>query len=559
MSGSEGGGPWRCAKPWRLAAVRFARIRAAFVAAAVAMVAVPGYAAAAERFAAPNGTGTACAKTTPCQLREAAEHATTADELNIYGNRGPYRLQSSLHTNSIEIRGLDGRPRLLFSAAATGGLIADQGPAGVENLYVEAPDDALEIPFAGGANNVVAVTTEDSADTCFVRNVGLTNVVCWARGTGSVAIEERANTGNTASQMADVTAIASGFNGIGILQRAESGHQGHLILRDVIARGGPFPNGLDLLASTDSSPSASASITSDHSNFQTRVGGGVGAQDPPVDATDQSAAPVFVDAAHGDFHEACGSPTIDHGNDLVSPTADFDGGPRKVGSAVDIGADEFVPGPLAVTQPATRIRPTSASLVGAVNPRGCAVTYHFEYGTTTAYGRRTPDQTLARGSSPRPVGVVAAHLLGATRYHSRLVATSASGTARAADRTFTTGDGFKGVKLALPTATVRHGRARIRLRCPAGAARSCTGTLKLKTAHKVRLRKSGRRRRVALGRRHFSIAAGRTAKVSVKLSRAGRTLLKKRGTLKARARVVATDKLGKRVTTSRKITLKLPR
>jgi hypothetical protein len=533
----------------------------ALAATVLVMATVPGYAEAAERWAAPNGQGTACTRAAPCRLLQAADPATSADVLFIRGDRGPYRLlQTSISTHAIEVHGVFGRPQLFFSNAGDSGFLAlTPTVSHVDNLRIEAPADALELPFGGEARDVVAVTTGTSETSCFVRDVILTNVLCWARGAGATALEDRADAGsNDVTDLRNTTAIASGVNGVAIRAAVTGSHSSSMSLTNVIARGGGGSFGVDLETATDNSPSASAQITTDHSNFVTHVGLGTGAQDPLP--TGQTAAPVFVDAAHGDFHQACGSPTIDHGAELLGlPATDFDGDPRVVNNAPDIGADEFVPGPVAVTQRATKITPTGATLTGAIHPRGCAVKYHFEYGLTTAYGRRTPDQTLARASSPRFVGAGAGPLVGATRYHFRLVATSGPRTARGADRTFTTVDSFAGVKILSKAASVRRGRARIRVRCPVGAASICTGTLRLRTAGKVRLRRGARRRVVALGRKRFSIPVGRTARVSVKLSRAGRRLLKKRRKLKARARAVATDAFGKGGTTNRRVTLRRPR
>ena len=57
----------------------------------------------------------------------------------------------------------------------------------------------------------------------------------------------------------------------------------------------------------------------------------------------QAAPPLFVDAAKGDYHEASGSPTIDAGAVDQLGATDFEGNPRVIGSAPDIGAYEFVP------------------------------------------------------------------------------------------------------------------------------------------------------------------------------------------------------------------------
>jgi hypothetical protein len=67
-----------------------------------------------------------------------------------------------------------------------------------------------------------------------------------------------------------------------------------------------------------------------------------------------SAAPAFVDAAHGDYHLASGSAGIDAGTPSGAPPTDIDGDARPQDgdgdgiAAVDIGYDE-VPGALAVT------------------------------------------------------------------------------------------------------------------------------------------------------------------------------------------------------------------
>src|SRR4051794_999486 len=533
------------------------KLALAVVATMVALAGVPGYAEAASRWAAPNGAGTACTQAAPCSLPEAANNATTADVVNIRGDRGPYHLTTEIGTLAIEVHGVFGRPRLFFSNSGDTAFLAERGGVSVDNLYVEATsEDAFGVSNGGTVRNVVAITAAPSVTSCFARDTDLTNVVCWARGSGARALRDVANLSNTTTDARNVTAIASGLNGVGVIEAASNGFKGAMTLTNVIARGGGGTFGLDVETASDGAASSDASIATSHSNFLTHGPLGLGAHDRTTDGTDQTAPPVFVDAAHGDFHEACGSPTIDHGTNATTlEGTDFDGDPRVVGNAVDIGADEFVPGPGAVTQPATKVKPTSATLAGAIHPRGCAVKYHFEYGRTTAYGHRTADQTLVRGSSPRLVSAPVDHLAGATPYHFRLVATTGPRTVRGVDRTFTTLDGFKGVKVVTKAAAVRHGRVRIRVRCPAGAARICKGTLTLKTAHKVKLRKGGRRRFVALGQKHFAIRAGRTARVSVKLSHAGRTLLKKQRTLTARARAVATDGFGKRGAANRTLTL----
>ena len=56
---------------------------------------------------------------------------------------------------------------------------------------------------------------------------------------------------------------------------------------------------------------------------------------------DISTDPLLVDLANGDFHLTPGSACIDAGDPANHPAADFEGDPRPMGLAPDIGIDEF--------------------------------------------------------------------------------------------------------------------------------------------------------------------------------------------------------------------------
>ncbi len=105
---------------------------------------------------------------------------------------------------------------------------------------------------------------------------------------------------------------------------------------------------------------------------------------------------------------------------------------------VDRTARTAVPAaPVATTSVSELVGSSQARLAGRVTPNGTASTVWFEWGTTTAYGSVTADQSVgALGES----GFVAelSGLLATTEYHYRSVADNAYGQTVGADQTFTT-------------------------------------------------------------------------------------------------------------------------
>jgi hypothetical protein len=103
------------------------------------------------------------------------------------------------------------------------------------------------------------------------------------------------------------------------------------------------------------------------------------------------------------------------------------------------GAQIVEPAPPGVTTGAAKdVTRTTATMTGAVDPNGKATSYHFEYGTTTAYGLQTAAKDAGDGDGEVTVEVPVGELSPGTTYHYRLVATNADGTSRGADRTLRT-------------------------------------------------------------------------------------------------------------------------
>jgi hypothetical protein len=104
----------------------------------------------------------------------------------------------------------------------------------------------------------------------------------------------------------------------------------------------------------------------------------------------------------------------------------------------------FAPGvasaatPLVTTGGAAQVTITTATLTGTVNPRGLTTSYFFQYGTTTAYGTRTPSTSAGKGGARVAAAAQVTGLAPNTRYHYRLLAHNGDGTVAGNDRTFTT-------------------------------------------------------------------------------------------------------------------------
>jgi len=120
-------------------------------------------------------------------------------------------------------------------------------------------------------------------------------------------------------------------------------------------------------------------------------------------------------------------------------------------SAIAIG---LLPGvalaarPAATTGGASNVTFQSAHVSGSADPNGDATNYFFQYGTSRAYGTQTAVTPVGAGQNPVRVGTDLGGLAPATRYHYRIVAQNAKGTALGGDRTFTTRPQPLGVSLA---------------------------------------------------------------------------------------------------------------
>ncbi|MCR4281386.1 MAG: hypothetical protein NUV88_03590 [Candidatus Kaiserbacteria bacterium] len=98
--------------------------------------------------------------------------------------------------------------------------------------------------------------------------------------------------------------------------------------------------------------------------------------------------------------------------------------------------------PAVMTQAASPVATTTATLRGTVNPNGAQTTYWFEYSTDSLLGsvllNTTQQRSAGAGTHTSSVEANVSSLSGDTNYFYRLVARNSAGTVRGDDMTFTT-------------------------------------------------------------------------------------------------------------------------
>jgi hypothetical protein len=250
----------------------------------------------------------------------------------VVADQGDYRLGSGIQAG-VPIHGLDGRPRLIF---ASGGLRLSAGSA--ENLYVQSDSDDTAFALDSGAATATGIIAKSGSTghACYVKDATLTNTICWAGASGDYGIEL-----DGSSTLRNVTAVGGTVTAILALGRDRCGCAAVVnTFTNVIARS---TVGKDLTGESQDGVSLTINVT--YSSFATtQERGDTSRVFINGDASNQTAAPLFVDAVTGDFHQAPGSPTIDAGvTDAANGSTDVDGNPRTVGASTDIGADEYLP------------------------------------------------------------------------------------------------------------------------------------------------------------------------------------------------------------------------
>ena len=292
------------------------------------------------------GPAADCSQLEPCSLEAATEAAVDGDSVSVGGGEYALPVTNLVVSSEIDIGGAVGaRPVLRTTKTAGLQVTSKAGPETRVHDLAIVGENAL-ILESGTAERVYVSTSRESKllaedpAACLIRlsNEGTTatlrDSVCWsseAEGPSN-ADAVRVSVGDEGPEklvsLRNVTAIAAGHGGDGLEAFAGSSARVAVDAKNVIARSA---NGFDV-AATAFEPKVlpRVLVRMAGSNYAT-----VGETNVEIDVTDagtegnSAAAPLFVDAAAGNFREAAGSPTLDAGvDDPLNGGIDIDGAGR---------------------------------------------------------------------------------------------------------------------------------------------------------------------------------------------------------------------------------------
>lgn len=408
---------------------------------AVLLAFAPAASAATTYYATPlTANTTTCDAANPCTLVAALGKAASGDTVQLApgdyhrgGGSGSYLTIPA----GITLQGQPGapRPHILQEDPYTScscPILSSSGGVTFRHLYL---DQSVDSAAGGGLDANGGDLVED------VLSIGGHQGGYVTPGGGqpneirdSVFVGGAVGLDSSASvHLEHVTLVATGAAGVGLAAARLSSGTIAVTLDNSIAQGGS--SGHDVMAHTGD-PAAAVVLTAHYSALSRSAGDATGTGTEQFDLTDHvlAADPIFTP---GGFGVTGDSPTIDAGSAaLTTVPLDFDGLPRILGPAPDMGAFEYAPAP-ATQASATDVTQTTATLSGTVTS-AIAADAHFEYGLDTSYGSVAGAASLPGAASPAAVGVALTGLAPGTIYHYRLVATNAHGTTATADATFTT-------------------------------------------------------------------------------------------------------------------------
>ena len=328
--------------------LRTRRSHAILLAVAAALLAAPA-ANAADRYASPTGTGPAasCPQANPCNIQAATEDASVVNGDRIVVLPGTYSIGANAVEpfDNITVEGQQGQPRPRILGTNNWTVFLSPGfSVTLRRLYIESANFATGYSlYAEGQHTIEQSHISASGTTA--TGVVLRNGTLLTDSVVSTPVDftQAVFVGGTPApglqvRVRNSTLIGGSPAGIGLAANANGGANSNVLVRNTIARGGT--TGIEV---ADDGGTDNVILNAAFSNYSS-VSDDASAEAVFVDGGgNQTAAPLFAAPAAGDFRQRPGSATIGAGSAVGGlGSLDFDGQPRTMGSAPDIGADEAV-------------------------------------------------------------------------------------------------------------------------------------------------------------------------------------------------------------------------
>ena len=400
--------------------------RPIFLASAVLFLLLAPSASAVVRHASPTGDASSSGCTDaepPCSLKRAVETvANPGDEVILAA--GTYVVSSPVAVNkAIDVHGAAGQPRPRVTSASPGVFSLSVAGARLADVQLEAPGTVVTTTALTSGTSLLerlTVLAGPAASGSAVRmSYGwlLRDSVVHTSATNGVAVHGLfSEEDGVRSRVVNVTAVASAASGVGILADSTVGgicipdFSVEVYVTNTIARGGLYDLSVPGLCS------GTQILVIGHSNYRlAKVNQNLPRGRVESQGGNQEPEPIFSAPALLDFHQLAGSATIDAGVPIsLLGTADIDGEPRIVGTAPDIGADEYIPPPPPpvpppvtggtrdVRAPVASLLATTPSAFRTAARRGTRISYALD---ETATVRFTVRRAVRRNNRTRYVPV----------------------------------------------------------------------------------------------------------------------------------------------------------
>jgi hypothetical protein len=326
----------------------------------VLVLLVPGSALAADRHAEVGGDGPAdtCPLANPCSITDAVNNTAVQSGDQILIAPGDYSTGSTNlmpDANPVTIRGTGDKPSDTRITTSSGfGVYIDSMDSVISNLQVTSTGVSAVYANQGTIDRVIAININTTA--CEVKLQGTIRSSLCVGGNTSSATPLKYTPSVPGTFKLTVRNVTTWGGYVPFYAAVISADVDATIDAKSVIAGPAGPAGPPGPVDLNTQAGSTLNVTFDHSNYAsaTTTGAGTTTVTAAGSGTNQTEAPKFVDVAANNFHQLSDSVTRNAGAvDIDSSAFDYDNEKRTMGTAPDIGADEFTEADPVIVDPGT--------------------------------------------------------------------------------------------------------------------------------------------------------------------------------------------------------------